>query len=62
MFQEGIDYYIIKVNGVEKMVLTGEFLLKRGSCCGSRCKHCPYIPSHTKGNKIFKKVNQNNNS
>ncbi|MDT3695737.1 MAG: DUF5522 domain-containing protein [Ignavibacterium sp.] len=23
-------------------VLTAEFLLKRGYCCGSGCRHCPY--------------------
>lgn len=22
--------------------LTAEFLLKRGYCCGSGCRHCPY--------------------
>ncbi len=25
-----------------KIVLTAEFLLKRGYCCGSGCRHCPY--------------------
>lgn len=24
------------------MVFTEQYHLKRGSCCGSRCKHCPY--------------------
>jgi hypothetical protein len=23
-------------------VLTADFLLKRGYCCGSGCRHCPY--------------------
>ena len=37
-FQEGVDYYF--ENGL--MVLTAEFLHKRGYCCGSGCRHCPY--------------------
>jgi hypothetical protein len=24
--------------------------LKRGSCCGSGCHHCPYEPPHIEGN------------
>lgn len=36
--QEGVDYYI--ENGL--FVFTGEFLLKRGYCCESGCRHCPY--------------------
>jgi hypothetical protein len=37
-FREGVDYYF--ENGL--MVLTAEFLRKRGYCCGSGCRHCPY--------------------
>ena len=40
------DFYI--ENG--KMVFTKEFHLKRGDCCGSGCKNCPYFPRHKKGN------------
>jgi hypothetical protein len=36
--QEGLDYYI--ENGL--FVFTAEFLLKRGYCCDSGCRHCPY--------------------
>ena len=36
--QEGLDYYI--EHGL--FVFTGEFLLKRGYCCESGCRHCPY--------------------
>ncbi|MBI3925193.1 MAG: hypothetical protein HY319_06605 [Armatimonadetes bacterium] len=25
-----------------RMVLTERFLLRRGYCCGSGCRHCPY--------------------
>lgn len=35
---EGIDYYL--EGG--RWVLTDWFLLKRGYCCGSACRHCPY--------------------
>lgn len=35
---EGVDY--VWENGL--MVLTKEFLLKRGWCCGNGCKNCPY--------------------
>lgn len=37
-FVEGVDYYF--ENGL--MVLTAEYLRKRGYCCGSGCRHCPY--------------------
>lgn len=36
--KEGEDYYT--ENG--KMILTHEFLLKRGKCCNNTCKNCPY--------------------
>jgi len=36
--QEGLDYYIEK----GYWVLTERFLLNRGQCCGSGCRHCPY--------------------
>ena len=25
-----------------KMVMTEKYHLKRGKCCGSLCRHCPY--------------------
>ena len=36
---ENIDYYI---NEKGNWVFTSEYHLKRGSCCKSGCKHCPY--------------------
>ena len=36
--QEGLDYYI--EHGL--YVFTAEFLRKRGYCCESGCRHCPY--------------------
>jgi len=38
-FTEGIDFYY---NGEGLMVLTSAYHLKRGSCCGKGCLHCPY--------------------
>lgn len=32
------DYYI--ENGL--VVFTAAYHLKRGTCCGSGCRHCPY--------------------
>ncbi len=40
---EGVDYYFDE--GL--MVLTGHFLLKRGFCCGNKCRHCPYPKAET---------------
>ena len=37
-FVEGIDYYFDE--GL--MVLTREFLIKRGYCCDNGCRNCPY--------------------
>lgn len=34
-------------------VFTSEFLKKRGYCCGNGCRHCPYQPKHTFGNKVL---------
>jgi hypothetical protein len=33
-----------------KYVFTKEYHLKRGHCCGSGCRHCPFFPAHKKGN------------
>lgn len=38
MVQEGVDYYI--ENG--RYVFTEKYLLSRGKCCNSGCRHCPY--------------------
>jgi hypothetical protein len=35
---EGVDYYL---EG-EKLVFTAVYHRKRGYCCNSRCRHCPY--------------------
>lgn len=36
--KEDVDYYV--ENGL--FVFTAAFLLKRGYCCESGCRHCPY--------------------
>lgn len=36
---EGEDFYY---NEQGYMVLTEKFHLKKGTCCGNGCKHCPY--------------------
>ena len=36
--QAGLDYYL--ENGL--FVFTAAFLRKRGYCCESGCRHCPY--------------------
>ncbi|MGA0040564.1 MAG: DUF5522 domain-containing protein [Pirellulales bacterium] len=33
------------------LVFTAAYHLKRGECCGSGCRHCPYEPRHTAGSK-----------
>jgi len=35
---EGVDYYV--ENGL--YVFTEQYLLNRGYCCQSGCRHCPY--------------------
>ncbi|MFG0252592.1 MAG: DUF5522 domain-containing protein [Phycisphaerales bacterium JB038] len=37
--REGVDYYLDEQG---RTVFTAYFLLKRGYCCISGCRHCPY--------------------
>ncbi len=46
--REGADFY--REDGF--IVFTREFHLKRGACCGSRCRHCPYEPRWHKGSTV----------
>ena len=41
---EHIDYY----KEGDRVVFTALFHSKRGFCCGSLCRHCPYEPKHIK--------------
>ena len=40
------DYY----KDGDRVVFTTLFHLKRGYCCGNKCRHCPYTPKYTKNN------------
>ena len=46
--KEGEDYYMSK-HGYR--IMTEKYLRNRGYCCGNGCKHCPYYPKATKGNR-----------
>jgi hypothetical protein len=41
--REGEDYYV--EGGL--FVFTAAFLRRRGYCCASGCRHCPYWPPHS---------------
>jgi hypothetical protein len=53
---EGIHYY---VNDEGYVVLTAQYLLERGYCCGNGCLHCPYnyenVPEPRRANLLLKK-------
>ncbi len=36
-----------------RMVMSEDYHIKRGSCCGNGCLHCPYEPKHERGNKVL---------
>tara|TARA_B100001778_G_C18424332_1_gene554747 strand:- start:41 stop:379 length:339 start_codon:yes stop_codon:yes gene_type:complete len=40
-------------------MLSKEFLIQRGYCCGHGCLMCPYEPKHIKGNTNMSKANSN---
>jgi hypothetical protein len=41
-------------------VFTSTYLVRKGSCCGSGCRHCPYQPKHSRGSvKLRKEVLKN---
>lgn len=48
---ENIDYYLDK-NGYR--VMTARYHAQRGYCCGNGCRHCPYFPTHQKGNRTLR--------
>ena len=37
--KEGEDYYLTKDG---RLAFTEAYHVKRGICCGSGCRHCPY--------------------
>lgn len=46
---EGVDYEIDPASGY--LVFTRAYHLKRGTCCGSGCRHCPYEGTEKKVKK-----------
>lgn len=54
--EEG-DFYIDKIG---YKVFTEQYLLKRGYCCQSGCKHCPY-GYDSKTGLITKPIKNNKN-
>ncbi|MCK4616272.1 MAG: hypothetical protein KAT50_05315 [Pirellulales bacterium] len=44
------DFYF--ENGL--LVFTAAYHLKRGICCGSGCRHCPFEPSHVLGTRTVR--------
>jgi hypothetical protein len=38
--RRGDDQYVDPLTGLP--VFTSDFLARRGTCCGSGCRHCPY--------------------
>lgn len=32
-----------------RVVFTAAYHIRRGTCCGSGCRHCPYTPPHVPG-------------
>jgi 2-iminoacetate synthase ThiH len=50
-FIKDIHYYL---DG-DKVVFTEAYFLKRGYCCGNKCRHCPYTKPAVKGNKELEK-------
>jgi hypothetical protein len=60
---EGEDYYY---NEQGYIVLTEQFHIKKGYCCGNGCKHCPYnfeaVPEPKRSEILAKKINNANNA
>jgi hypothetical protein len=42
MLKKGEDYY--EEGGF--WVFTEKYHARRGYCCGTGCRHCPYLPEH----------------
>ena len=45
------DYYLEN----DRVIFTADFHLRRGSCCGNGCRHCPYEPKNKRNNTIKQK-------
>jgi hypothetical protein len=38
------------------VVFTPIHHITRGTCCGNKCRHCPYEPLHIKGNSQLQDI------
>jgi len=47
------DFYYDELG---RRVMTEAYHRRRGSCCGSGCRHCAYEPAHEKGNTTLKDI------
>ncbi|MDG1098417.1 MAG: DUF5522 domain-containing protein [Bacteroidia bacterium] len=52
MLKEKEDYYV--ENGF--WVFTEQYHKRRGFCCGTGCRHCPYAPKNKRGSTLLKKM------
>lgn len=55
--KEGVDF-TYEADGV--MVLTADYLRRRGHCCGSQCRNCPYTKPCRVGNTELEERFQTN--
>jgi hypothetical protein len=59
---EGDDFYY---NPDGYIVLTAEYLLERGYCCGNGCTNCPYeykmVPEPRRSRLLDERKSKNNN-
>lgn len=51
------DYYIDPETGY--IVFTASYHVKRGFCCGSGCRHCPFQPKNVKNSVLLRNVVMN---
>ena len=51
-FIKDVHYYL---DG-DRVVFTAAYHIQRGSCCGSKCRHCPFDPEYQEGNTTLKKL------
>ena len=50
-----LDFYIDEQTGY--LVFTAAYHLKRGYCCGQKCRHCPY-PKDAHKTAVLKRKEQ----
>jgi hypothetical protein len=46
------DYYYFDLK-TKNIIHTERYLVEKGECCGSGCKHCPYSPKGKSGNTVI---------